>query len=180
MAKLRQADLRIADLGGANFGEADVSGADFEKANLRWANLRGADLKNANLSNAKCGYTIFANLSLSLTKGLDAMVHTAPSTIGVDTLYLSHWKIPGAFMKGCGVPDSLIGFDPPLIGSEYYSCFISYSHKDEEVAKGSRKNNFTFSTATRCNSMLARFWVWKGRERPCRPVGLAHRFCISF
>src|SRR5208283_3308279 len=62
-----------------------------------------------------------------------------PSTIGIDTLYKSRGKIPEAFLRGCGVPDALIGYLPSLLGAaeaiQFYSCFISYSHNDEEFAK---------------------------------------------
>ena len=53
------------------------------------------------------------------------------------TLYKSKGNIPEAFLKGCGVPDQMIEYARSLTGSpfEYYSCFISYSSKDEEFAK---------------------------------------------
>jgi hypothetical protein len=56
----------------------------------------------------------------------------------VDILYRSHGKIPEAFLRGCGVPDILIDYLPALTAVtafEFYSCFISYSHKDEAFAK---------------------------------------------
>jgi hypothetical protein len=65
--------------------------------------------------------------------------HDGPSTIGVDTLYMSKGKIPEAFLRGCGVPDELIAYLPSLLGAQqpiqFYSCFISHSHKDEEFCK---------------------------------------------
>jgi hypothetical protein len=64
--------------------------------------------------------------------------HRGPSTIDIDTLYRSHGKIPEAFLRGCGLPDSLIEYLPSLIGAmqpiQFYSCFISYSHKNEDFA----------------------------------------------
>src|SRR5207249_1186138 len=65
--------------------------------------------------------------------------HVGPSTVGVDTLYRSKGKIPEAFLRSCGVPDNLITYLPSLTGSglavEFYSCFVSYSHKDEDFAR---------------------------------------------
>jgi hypothetical protein len=62
-----------------------------------------------------------------------------PSTIGIDTLYKSGGKIPEIFLRNCGVPDEFITFFPSLIGAQqsvqFYSCFISYSTKDEEFAR---------------------------------------------
>ncbi len=67
------------------------------------------------------------------------MEHQGPSTIGIDTLYQSGGKIPEAFLRGCGVPDSLIEYIPSLIGAmepiQFYSCFISYSTKDGDFAQ---------------------------------------------
>jgi hypothetical protein len=71
--------------------------------------------------------------------GLDTVIHSGPSSIGIDTLYTSGGAIPEAFLRGCGVPDSLIEYLPSLIGAmepvQYYSCFISYSTKDDEFAR---------------------------------------------
>src|SRR4051794_25977363 len=79
-----------------------------------------------------------ANLDLSETKGLDSIDHKGPSTIGTDTLIRSQGKIPDIFLRCCGAPESLIAYLPSLIGSmspiQFYSCFISYSSRDEKFA----------------------------------------------
>ncbi len=51
-------------------------------------------------------------------------------------IYRSHGKIPLAFLRGAGVPDNFIEYMAPLTGKalEFYSCFISYSTKDQEFA----------------------------------------------
>ncbi len=63
--------------------------------------------------------------------------HVAPSTIGVDTIYSSKGKIPEEFLRGAGVPENFIEYMRSLVANpiEYYSCFISYSSKDEEFAR---------------------------------------------
>jgi len=40
------------------------------------------------------------------------------------------------FLRGAGVPDNFIEYMHSLVGQafEYYSCFISYSTKDQEFA----------------------------------------------
>jgi hypothetical protein len=148
-AELVAAELRWADLSGANLRGADLSGADLVGADLREAdlgeanmgeaNLGKANLRGANFDNVHCISTVFGSVDLSEVKRLDTVSHLGPSTIGVDTLYKSKGKIPEAFLRGCGVPDTLIDFLPSLTGSEkaieFYSCFISYSHKDEKFAK---------------------------------------------
>ena len=67
------------------------------------------------------------------------MIQCGDSTIGIDTIILSHGKIPEYFLHWAGVPDSIIEAIPALVGSlkpiEFYSCFISYSSKDEAFAR---------------------------------------------
>jgi hypothetical protein len=145
-ANLRGADLRGADLRAANLGETDLTGAqligvclrgaDLRQAEFRRANLRSADLSGADLTGASIGYTTFGNNDLSDVKGLEELRHVAPSTIGIDTIYRSHGKIPLAFLRGAGVPENFIEYMRALTTNpiEFYSCFISYSTKDQAFA----------------------------------------------
>jgi hypothetical protein len=132
-------DFNNANLSGANFNYAEFDGANLSEAFLISTNLIEAMLDSANFSGAQLGGTIFANNDLSSAKGLDSVVHRAPSTIGIDTLYRSGGKIPASFLRGCGAPDEFIAYLPSLIGAQqaiqFYSCFISYSSKDEEFCK---------------------------------------------
>ena len=146
-ADLRAAPLIRANLAGANLYAADLLGANLSQADLKEANLSGADLQEANFSNAdlsgtdfsqaKAFGTIFADLDLSVAKGLETIEHRGPSTIGIDTIYKSRGKIPEAFLRGCGVPDEFIAYIGSMVGRpiEFYSCFISYSTKDQEFAE---------------------------------------------
>jgi hypothetical protein len=151
-ANLCGADLRKADLSGAYLREADLTGAtlfdmDLGGVDLRGAYLSGADLnktdlsgaylREADLSGVEVYYTTFDDLDLSMTKGLDSVQHLGPSYIDVHTIYRSHGQIPEAFLRGCGVPDNFIAYMGSLTGKafEYYSCFISYSSKDETFAQ---------------------------------------------
>jgi hypothetical protein len=146
-ANLSWADLRYAHFSGADLSEtilhgaqlvaADLGGANLHGAILTGAILAGADLSTADLKEAWTGYTVFADNDLSTTKGLDLVHHLAPSTIGIDTIYKSRGKIPLAFLRGCGVPESFIEYMPSLVAAgaiQFYSCFISYSTKDQEFA----------------------------------------------
>jgi len=84
-------------------------------------------------------YTIFVAVDLSTVKGLETARHFGPSSIGIDTIIQSQGKIPEIFLKEVGIPASIIQTIPSLVGSlspiDYYSCFISYSSKDETFAR---------------------------------------------
>ena len=140
-ARLENSVLNGADLFDAHLRGALLSGADFTDANLTEASLVEADLRNsnlsgANLSGAQMMRTILDNIDLSATKGLDTVRHPGPSTLGVDVIFRSKGLIPDIFLRGVGVPESLIVYKRSLVESpiEFYSCFISYSSKDQEFA----------------------------------------------
>src|SRR5205807_6700214 len=90
-----------------------------------------------NLNEAKLGATSFGNVDLSVVKNLETAEHWGPSTIGIDTIYRSQGNIPEAFLKGAGVDDTFITYIRSLVGKpiDYYSCFISYSSKDDAFAR---------------------------------------------
>lgn len=143
-ANLRGAYLNHTNLNVAKLDNANLDSASLVKANLKGAYLQGTDLSATNLggadiTGAQIGWAKFGNNDLSAIKGLDRVLHRGPSTIGIDTIYRSGGKIPEVFLRGCGVPDGLITFLPSIIGAQqaiqFYSCFISYSHKDEEFAR---------------------------------------------
>jgi hypothetical protein len=138
-ADLTEAILDRATLMGTDLSRGLLRGADLSGAVLSQADLTKADLNGANLSGAKINDTIFADLDLSHVRGLDTISHDGPSTIGIDTLVHSKGKLPEIFLRGCGVPESFIEYLPALLGAmepiQFYSCFISYSTRDEEFAK---------------------------------------------
>ena len=126
------ADLIKTKLTGANLSDADFSNADLGEADLNRANLSGANLNRTHI-----GGTSFGNVDLHLVKGLELVYHEGPSTVGIDTIYRSGGNIPEAFLKGAGIDDTFITYIRSLVGKpiDFYSCFISYSSKDEAFAK---------------------------------------------
>jgi uncharacterized protein YjbI with pentapeptide repeats len=154
-AHLREADLSGANLIGANLEAAYLGGADLYKANLSGARLGGTDLGGADLRATYLGRanlhkpnlrgtildeaifyeTIFLEVDLETTIGLDNCEHRGPSTIDFQTLFRSG-NLPISFLRGCGLPDNLIDYLPSFRGEaiQFYSCFISYSSKDQVFA----------------------------------------------
>jgi TIR domain/Pentapeptide repeats (8 copies) len=128
------ADLREANLCGAHLSEANLRGAQ-----LNGANLRGADLTGADLSEAGLRHTVFGSTTLTGVKGLNLCHHEGPSVVDFPTLRTlrSSDPLPTAFLRGVGLPDNVIDYLPSLLNTaiQLYSCFISYSSKDEAFAE---------------------------------------------
>src|SRR5579875_2184463 len=136
-ANLIQANLSNAGLGGARLINANLGDADLTGTDLLGANLSGADLSGADLSEAFVGETFFGALDLRWVKGLETIVHIAPSNIGTDTLEKSEGDIPEIFLRSAGLSDAAIAYAHSLKSRsiEYYTCFISYSSRDSSFAK---------------------------------------------
>ncbi|MBE9182423.1 toll/interleukin-1 receptor domain-containing protein [Oculatella sp. LEGE 06141] len=135
-ADLFEANLFRADLSGAKLFEANLFRADLSGANLGRADLSRADLRGANLERTQLKETVFSNVVLSSVKGLEACIHQGPSTIDFRTLAKSG-PLPLAFLRGVGLPDNVIDYLPSLLNQpiQFYSCFISYSSKDQEFTE---------------------------------------------
>jgi len=136
-AQLCDARIAEASLVFANMSKTDLTAANFTYANLSGADLSKADLKNSLFQNARMGQTCLGFVDLSTAIGLKTVEHAAPSTIGLDTIYLSKGKIPELFLRGCGVPEDFIKLIPSLTSQpfQFYSCFISYSSQDDDFAR---------------------------------------------
>jgi hypothetical protein len=136
---LRGAHLRKARLKEVNLKYADLTDADLTGANLRLADMNGASLERTNIDDVTCFRTLWANVNLGSVIGLERVRHDGPSTVGLDTLLNSAGRIPDAFLRGCGVPEHIIDLQKSLVEGlspiQFYSCFISYSHQNEEFAK---------------------------------------------
>jgi hypothetical protein len=133
-AALTKCDLILADLTGVDLTDADLQGA-----NLTGATLRAATLSGANFKASSFRQTILANVDLSEACGLEEVRHKGPSIVGVDVIYRSGGRIPAAFLRGAGVPDSFIENAKALVAAiapiQFYSCFISYSHANKIFAR---------------------------------------------
>ena len=168
-AALRAVNLRDADLNHANLcgaylldanlrdiilNNADLSNANLTSANLHAANLTSANLHAANLTNANLSYaymddvdlsgahfndTIFAQVNLSLVKGLDAAVHDGSSLTDINTvIFPQDVHIRTYFLRGVGFTETQIEYLLSLLVPQpiqYQSLFISYARQDEVVAR---------------------------------------------
>ena len=155
--EFNEANLRNANLSGAVIVDVNLIAACLIDTSLRGVILRDVNLRYANISNAVLGDTIFAGIDLSMTNGLEDAIHILSSNVSINTIQKSKGNIPTAFLRGCGLSDLDIeyaklanpGLDPEQVtdisykihqlylggGIQYYSCFISYSSKDQEFAQ---------------------------------------------
>lgn len=126
-AFLNSANLRNALLYDANLSGADLSGTNLYGANLYGANLRGARMM----------LTTITNVDLRGTKGLAEIEHLGRSVVQLDTIQLPQDGSALQFLRGVGVSDEWIAFYQATMMHpiQYYSCFISYSSKDDVLAR---------------------------------------------
>ncbi|MGQ0445357.1 MAG: toll/interleukin-1 receptor domain-containing protein [Beijerinckiaceae bacterium] len=80
--------------------------------------------------------TVLADVDLSAVTGLETCCHAGPSIVDYRTLQESG-RLLLAFLRGVGLPDSFIEYLPSLLNQpiQMYSCFISYSSKDQDFAE---------------------------------------------
>jgi len=70
-------------------------------------------------------------------QGLETVRHDGPSTISAETLERSQGNLPESFLRGTGLSDIFITCARSLVVHriEYYTCFLSYSSKDQDFAE---------------------------------------------
>jgi len=123
--------LSEADLTWARLTNSNLTGAELIRTNLLGSNLDGARFEKALFS-----LTVISDNDLSTARSLEESKHKGPSIVGMDTIYRSKGNIPDKFLRGCGVPDEFITYAKSLVTTpiDFYSCFISYSTKDQNFA----------------------------------------------
>ncbi len=135
---LSYANLSYAHLGGADLGGANLYMTDLSNARLHSTGFWDADLTEANFEHAILNYTKFNYAKLFRCRNLESCVHLTPSGIDHQTL-ISSGPLPEVFLKGCGLPQHFLEYVPSLFWApnpiEFYSCFISYNHRDRSFAR---------------------------------------------
>lgn len=137
VARLSRSSLCNANLYNANLRDADLSDASLNDADLRDANLRNADLRGCDLSGAIFGGTVLAGLDLRTTRGLAEILHERSSPVELFSVLLPQDGSALHFLRGVGVSEEWIDtyrahMTYPI---QYHSLFISYSTKDEILAR---------------------------------------------
>lgn len=165
-ANLTEADFTGAKLEGALMTTASLGFTNFTGANLKNVDLKGAEFYDTTLNCADTQDSIFhetyfVNTDLSEVKNLESCRHEGDSIIDHRTFAKSK-IIPVKFLEGCKLTGWQIEAaklnNPNLTQIEFYdtveriyqavyeepiqrySCFISYSRKDQEFVQKLHKN----------------------------------------
>jgi TIR domain/Pentapeptide repeats (8 copies) len=136
-ATLCRTVLSGAELAGVEFLDADLGSAVATGAMMAGTRFLRTQVAGADFSQSMMQGTFLLGVDLRGVTGLESVKHAGPSMIDIDTIFRSKGTIPESFLRGAGVPEHFVQYMRSLVGIaiEYYSCFISYSSKDEEFAQ---------------------------------------------
>lgn len=136
-ASLADVNFGRATLELANLTNATLCRADFTEADMRRATLNGSDVTGAIFQDTYFGNTIFGDIDLTETIGLEFARHQGRSTVGVDTLFRSCGRVPERFLRECGLPEEVIASLPSFMETvhNHSCCFVGYVSEDEQFAR---------------------------------------------
>jgi hypothetical protein len=145
--RIQELSLAYYNLTGTDFSRARVSVVSFGFARLTNCSFRNAFfglcafdacvLAGSDFTGATVFRSTFTHVSLSGVRGLEHLdEYTADNSIGLETFFESG-GLPESLLRASGVPEEFIQYAASLVGKaiEYYSCFLSYSSKDDEFAR---------------------------------------------
>jgi hypothetical protein len=150
-ANMRGTNLTGAKMVGTNlyntlFQHAVMSHTDLRNANLVSAELQSVRLDHANVTGAHFGWTSIGNVDLSMTLGLEKVVHVTPSLIGSDSLRLTANGLHGksgrrqreifTFLSNAGLEEEFVSVVRKWIRKpvKYHSVFLSHSSLDNDFS----------------------------------------------
>ncbi|MBV8546933.1 MAG: toll/interleukin-1 receptor domain-containing protein [Acidobacteria bacterium] len=115
---------------------SELINCNFVDVSIRYSTFDSCSLAESDLTGALLSWTAFANTSFRSVRGLGTLGDLYRNSIGIDTFFQSG-GLPESFLRGSGVPEEFIEYASSLVGKaiEYYSCFLSYSSKDDEFAR---------------------------------------------
>lgn len=125
-ANIVEATFRATTLDKSTFRKAAIAFSLFD-----WCRLDESDFTDATLV-----LNTFGAASLKNVRGLDSLKNSRVNSVGIDTFFNSG-GLPANFLRAAAAPEEFITYAASLVGTaiEYYSCFLSYSSKDEVFAR---------------------------------------------
>lgn len=117
------------------FHHMNLYRATFELSRMGACYFVGCDLDETDFTDSHMVSCTFSGLSLRSAIGLTS-IDSNQNSIGIDTFFDSG-GLPESFLRSSGVPEEFIQYAASLVGKaiEYYSCFLSYSSKDDDFAR---------------------------------------------
>ncbi len=145
-AHLNDTCIEEVRLHNARLNGASLVRACFDGAILVRTSFDGAVLDGASFNGAQLGETAIGGVDLSRVVGLKNVIHRGPSKIATSTLERTAMGLEKnvarqgeveVFLRGAGVSDVYLETFRLSLGQpiEFYSCFISYSHTDKNLAR---------------------------------------------
>ena len=153
---LESTDFSQASLFGTLFHDCDFRGSRMD-AILVGVEFSECNMDMCDFAGAVFDGTVFNKVDLSNALGLTGGDHYGPTSFDIETLRRSRGRIPGTFLKCCGLSDTEVAmtrvWDPDLSGHgltsllysidqlrgsqpiQRHSVFISYSHADRSFAE---------------------------------------------
>jgi uncharacterized protein YjbI with pentapeptide repeats len=128
-------DLRHASLSFSSFRFSEFSNVNLAEAGLFDTFFGRSTLNDVQFATAGMAGTVFANCTITRPLGLASANHSGRSSVDISTLLTTDF--PESFLRGIGLPDTFITYLDSLKNNpiEYYSCFLSYSSKDDDFAR---------------------------------------------
>jgi hypothetical protein len=135
-ASCDEASFERAVIDEATFDYAGLSKAIFRSATIVESTFNRCTLDESDFTDTMVMWSTFACVSLRGARGLDTIRDAIQNSIGIDTFFESG-GLPESFLRSAAVPEEFIQYASSLVGKaiEYYSCFLSYSSKDDEFAR---------------------------------------------
>ncbi len=135
-SNLKKANLESASLLGANLYASDLTNANLTHAHLEGAVLLRCILHDTWFLEARLGNTTIVS-DISDARHLSRVHHHAPSAVSWGLLLRpTRRPLPTQFLRGCGLSELEIKYTRTMASNalDYYSCFISYSTKNDKFA----------------------------------------------
>lgn len=132
----KRLNLSGVDFKRTRFDGCNMQGSDFTKSNLTGAVFEDCDLSECKFDASIWSKTILINCNLKNVAGLENVNHHSSSVLDHMTLTMNP-RMNVRFLRGVGLSDSMIDYLPSLTAQpiDFYTCFISYSSKDEEFVR---------------------------------------------
>jgi len=133
-SKFRDCRFSKSNMGHSILRETSYNNCFHFETYFGHSNLAESYFSRGEVTDCEFHNTIFYRTNFHEVRGLEQNKFRGRSSYDMQSC---NWEeIPLSFIRGCGVPEFVIDYfrNPEQKGIEFFSCFISYSSKDEIFA----------------------------------------------